>query len=239
MAGFLKHRCPIAVKWLSVSDEELFAGANSFAIQTPDDDWEIIQARDIELIGAGRYRLSHLLRGQLGTESAMQETLPASAPIVYLSDGLQQVDMSLSDLQQPYYWRYGPTGDTVGSDRFTTKEHAFKGRGLVPLSPVHARWTIEANGDHAIRWIRRTRIDGDSWDLYQVPLGEEQEAYEIEIVSTSNELKRTISTNAPSITYSQADRVADLGGADVAYQIRVYQMSALVGRGEALAAKVC
>jgi hypothetical protein len=35
---------------------------------------------------------------------------------------------------------------------------------------------------HRSRWIRRTRIDGDSWDLLEVPLGEEGERYEVAIL---------------------------------------------------------
>ena len=220
---------------LSVEELDLFSGANSFAIQTMDGDWEVFQAQTIELIGTRQYRLSKLLRGQLGTQGAMVDLLAAGAPIVYLSEGIAQVDMSLSDVNKPYYWRYGPSGEAVGSDRFTTEQHAFKGRGLVPYSPAHARWKVDANSDHVITWIRRTRIDGDSWDLYRIPLGEEREAYEIDIL-IGETLVRTFETSAPKAIYSQTDRIADLGSATASYSIRVYQISALVGRGDALEA---
>ena len=59
---------------LSVSEEDLFAGSNAFAIETSAGVWEIIQAQTVELIGSKRYRLTNLLRGQLGTESAMLES---------------------------------------------------------------------------------------------------------------------------------------------------------------------
>src|SRR5690606_19188369 len=56
----------------SVTDIELFAGANSAAIESEPDVWEIVQFGHAELIDMRRYRLTRLLRGQLGTEGAMR-----------------------------------------------------------------------------------------------------------------------------------------------------------------------
>ena len=56
------------------------------------------------------------------------------------------------------------------------------GIGLRPLAPVHLRSERDA-GDIVFTWIRRTRIDGDGWELADVPLGEEREAYEIEVIA--------------------------------------------------------
>ncbi|MCV6576262.1 MAG: glycoside hydrolase/phage tail family protein [Cohaesibacter sp.] len=221
---------------LAVEDLDLFAGANSFAIQNSFGQWEVFQAGKIELIGTNQYRLSRLLRGQLGTESAIMDIVAAGAAIVYLAEGVAQVDMSLGDLRKSYYWRYGPSGEVIGSDSFTTQQHTFSGRGLRPFSPVHPKWKIESNGDHLISWIRRTRQDGDSWALYQVPLGEDRESYEMDILTLGGEVKRTIAVTETSAVYSQAERISDLGGETVPYKIKVYQMSALVGRGSALCA---
>ncbi|WP_162916919.1 baseplate multidomain protein megatron [Cohaesibacter haloalkalitolerans] len=221
---------------LSVTEDELLAGANAFAIETSAGTWEIIQAQTVELIGTNRYRLSTLLRGQLGTESAMLDTVAAGAAIVYLAQGIAQADMTLSDVGKDYYWRYGPEGETVGSDRFTTEQHAFTGRALKPYAPVHARWSIDDADNHTITWIRRTRLDGDSWDLYQVPLGEEQEAYEVDIIS-GGAVVRTITTSAPQASYSAAERLADLGSATAGYDVAIYQISQTLGRGDALEAE--
>nr|WP_321457182.1 glycoside hydrolase TIM-barrel-like domain-containing protein [uncultured Cohaesibacter sp.] len=218
---------------LSVSEEELFSGSNAFALETSAGTWEIIQAQTVELIGTNRYRLSNLLRGQLGTESAMQDTVPAGAALVYLDQGIAQPDTKLSDIGKDYYWRYGPEGETVGSDLFTTEQHAFTGRALKPYAPVHAKWSSDEAGDHTITWIRRTRLDGDGWELYRVPLGEELEAYEVDIIS-GGDVVRTIETSTPEASYSATQRQTDLGSATAGYEVAIYQISQTIGRGDAL-----
>ena len=211
-------------------------GENSFAIQNTDGEWEIIQAQNVELIGTQQYRLSMLLRGQLGTESAMTPSLQAGAPIVYLANGIAQVDMSLNDINKNYYWRYGPVGEAIGSDRFTTEQFAFNGRGLIPFAPVHARWKVR-DGDHIISWIRCSRSpDAESWDLYSVPLLEDSEAYEVDILS-AGEVVRTFETTLPQITYTSDQRASDLGSATASYDVEICQMSSIVGRGVALNAR--
>jgi len=55
----------------SVTDTELFAGAIALAVESAPDQWEAIQFANAELIAAGRYRLTRLLRGQRGTEDAI------------------------------------------------------------------------------------------------------------------------------------------------------------------------
>ena len=218
---------------LSVSEEELFSGSNAFAIETSAGVWEIIQAQTVELIGSKRYRLTDLLRGQLGTESAMLESVAAGAALIYLDQGIAQADMSLSDIGINYYWRYGPEGETVGSNLFTTEQHAFSGRALKPYAPVHARWASDEAGDHTITWIRRTRLDGDGWELYQVPLGEELEAYEVDIIG-GGDVVRTIETSTPEANYSATQRQTDLGSATAGYEVAIYQISQTIGRGDAL-----
>ena len=63
-------------------------------------------------------------------------------------------------------------------------------------------------------WIRRTRIDGDSW-LGEVPLGEDSERYAVDILSGSTVL-RTLDAAAPSVLYAAADEIADFGAPQMA-----------------------
>ena len=68
----------------SVPDIDVFAGANTLAILNADGEWEIVQFRDAELVGPGQWKLTTLLRGQAGTESAMRNPVAAGARIVVL-----------------------------------------------------------------------------------------------------------------------------------------------------------
>jgi hypothetical protein len=101
---------------------------------------------------------------------------------------------------------------------------------LKPLSPVHVAARRAGDGIH-ISWIRRTRIDGDGWGI-EVPLGEESEAYALEILSGSA-VVRTIACAVPQALYAAADELADFGALQTSLRIRVSQLSRTVGAGHA------
>jgi hypothetical protein len=68
-----------------------------------------------------------------------------------------------------------------------------------------------------------------SWDV-TVPLGEDAEAYEVDILA-GTAVVRTLHASAPSALYAAADEIADFGTAQTSLAVRVYQISATVGRG--------
>ena len=84
-------------------------------------------------------------------------------------------------------------------------------------------------GGVTFTWIRRTRIDGDTW-VGEVPLGEDNEKYALDILSGVNVL-RTILTTAPLALYTAADEISDFGTPQTSLHVRVTQLSATVGRG--------
>lgn len=63
-----------------------------------------------------------------------------------------------------------------------------------------------------------------------VPLAEESERYEIDIIDGST-VKRTIAATSASATYSAADQTADFGAPQSSCPIHVYQIAAGYGRG--------
>jgi hypothetical protein len=85
-----------------------------------------------------------------------------------------------------------------------------------------------------ISWTRRSRtLAADNWTAPEVPLAEEAEAYEVEILDGAV-VKRTLSTATTSVTYTAAQQIADWSAlleTGDALDVRVYQLSALVGRG--------
>jgi hypothetical protein len=88
------------------------------------------------------------------------------------------------------------------------------GVGLRPFAAVHVEqpWRRPRTpGDLTIRWIRRSRaLAADSWTAPEVPLAEELEAYEVEIMDGAT-VKRTLATATTSVIYSAADQIADWG----------------------------
>ena len=72
-----------------------------------------------------------------------------------------------------------------------------------------------------------------------MPLNEEAELYDLEITDGSGSVVRTVpSLPQPSWLYPAALQVADFGAPQPAYTVNVYQLSAVVGRGQGTTARV-
>jgi len=111
--------------------------------------------------------------------------------------------------------------------------------GLRPFSVAHVQqpWRRPRTpGDLTIRWTRRSRaLSADSWGAVEVPLTEELEAYEVEILDGST-VKRVLSAPTTSAIYTAAQQTTGLGRAvrpGDTLTVRISQLSALIGRGAA------
>jgi hypothetical protein len=222
----------------SRDDIAIFGGANSLAVENSGGYWEILQFRDAELTGPGQWKLTTLLRGQAGTEAAMGNPVAAGARVVVLDRALPQLHLTQDNRALPFFYRWGPVGKAISDSSFQGREIAFQGVGLRPLSPVQVRgaWPTVA-GDIVLSWIRRTRIGGDSWEQPDVPLGEDSEAYEIDIFDGAS-VVRTLQAATPQATYTLTQQTADFGGQQWSLTVAVYQMSTVFGRGIGRAATV-
>ena len=235
----------------SVSDLTLFGGANALAIESAPGVWEIVQAGATELLAPGRYRLTRLLRGQRGTEGAMGNPAPAGARVVVLDTALASLPVAEADLGIPWNWRIGPASRPVSDETYVAQTFAPAGVGLRPFSVAHVEqpWRRpRVIGDLTIRWTRRSRaLAADSWGGLEVPLAEGEqgpgpqwgrespanEAYEVEILDGAT-VKRVLTATTTSAVYTAAQQSADWGaplGPGDTLDIRIFQLSALVGRG--------
>jgi hypothetical protein len=199
----------------SVTDVALFGGANAWRSRAPPGVWEVLQAAQAELLAPGRYRLTRLLRGQRGTEWAMGDPTPAGARVVVLDAALSTLPIDEAELGLPATWRIGPALRPPSDESYVATElHARGHRPAAVLGRVHVEqpWrTARVPGDLVIRWTRRSRaLAADSWTAAEVPLGEEREAYEVEILDGAA-VRRTLSTVTTSVTYTAAEQIADFG----------------------------
>ena len=220
----------------SVTELALFGGANTAAIENENGDWEVFQFRDASLVAPSTYLLSNLLRGQAGTEAAMADPVPSGARFVLLDNAVSQVNMTADEIALHFNWKYGPISRDISHASYQDTIRSFSGLGLRPLSPVHIRSKM-MNGDIRISWVRRTRHGGDSWDTVDVPLAEDSEAYEVEILD-GPDVRRTLTSLEPEVFYSEAEQVADWGAPQSTYTITVYQLSAAYGRGQGRSAQI-
>ena len=227
---------------LSLAEAQALAGAGALAIENAAlGVWEVLQYRDAALVGPGSYDLTKLLRGQIGTEGAMGDPVPAGARVVVLdANSLAVLPMSLDQVGLVQRLRYGPSVFPPSDPTYTEVDLAFPATGLRPLSVSQVAGTRALPAqDVLFTWARRTRFAGDGWDVDAVPLNEEAELYDVEVTDGSGAVLRTVpSLPQPSWLYPAALQAADFGAPQPAYTVNVYQLSAVVGRGQGTTARV-
>ena len=157
----------------SVDDLSVFGGANRAMLGG-----ELIQFGVAEWIAARRWRLSRLLRGRGGTETAAHA---AGIPFVLLDDpALLSVPGELARLAEAggaeLQWAPRGTSDITGVPV------ASAGLALRPLAPARGRLRPDGAGGLLAGWTRRSRADSGWRDGGDLPLGEAREAWRIEIV---------------------------------------------------------
>ncbi|MDW3221778.1 MAG: glycoside hydrolase TIM-barrel-like domain-containing protein [Paracoccaceae bacterium] len=233
-SGRLDNGVPLEVKLISgslssVEHEALLTGANLAAIgDASADNWEIFQFGKAELVDTDTYQLSSRLRGQLGSDGLMPAVWPTGSWFVLLNGLPDQIDLSRNLRRVSQTYRIGPARRPVDDVSFIQGTLAFNGNGERPYSPAHLSARFDEVGDLNASWIRRTRIDGDSWDVLEIPLAEESERYRVQVVKNGIVIREDIVSKEEWL-YSATQQVAD--GASLPYQIKVAQLSAVFGAG--------
>ena len=232
-AGIWDEGAPLRINLVdgvlqSRSRSSLLTGSNLAAIGdgTPGN-WELFQFADADLQKPGVYALSGRLRGQLGTDALVPDVWPEGSVFVLLDERVHQTSLLRTERRVARHYRIGPATRGYDDESYIHQVEAFDGTGLRPYAPVHLRVAAEA-GEDKFAWMRRTRIDGDEWEVLEVPLGEESESYLVRIRSGGS-LTREEVTGAPAWTYSDAMKAAD--GVSGTYEIEVAQVSASYGPG--------
>jgi hypothetical protein len=203
-------------------------GANVAAIGDGSSDvWEVIQFAHAELVAPDTYDLSDLLRGQAGSDGLIPTSWPIGSRIVLLDGGPSQIEMQLSSRGLARHYRIGPSLRPYSDPSYRYYVEAFQGIGLRPYAPAHlkSRWT--SAGD-SVMWVRRTRIDGDSWESVEVPLSEDVERYVLRVTQGGSVL-REVEVGSPEWTYTAAQKSAD--GVTGPFEIEVAQVSLRFGPG--------
>lgn len=198
---------------------------------------EILQFRDATDNGDGTWTFSHLLRGRRGTDWACGGH-GAGETVVYLSGGgMVRVPLSNAIIGVLRYYR----GITLGGDisAVGSKTITPAGVDLKPYSPVAVGGSADGDGNITVLWTRRTRFGGGYGtgsealaDGVGGPVNEGEEKFEIDIYGDSPEtVLRTITAYTNSAVYTAAQQIADFGSVQSSVSVKIYQISATVGRG--------
>jgi hypothetical protein len=190
--------------------------------------WEVFQFAEAVIVAPDTYELSVRLRGQAGTDGLMPSEWPVGSTVVLMDQALTQIDLPLSARGLARYYRFGLAARGFDDPDVVLQVEAFDGAGLRPYPVAHLRTRPAASGDLAVTWVRRTRIDGDSWQAFEVPLGEETERYQVRVVQ-ANDVRAEYSVTQPQFLYTSAMRATDLQAGS--YRIEVAQVSTQYGPG--------
>ncbi len=213
----------------SVDQIALLNGANLGAIRQPGHhDWEVFQFRTAELSGLREFELGDLLRGQFGTDGIMPDVHEAGSDFVLLDGASVQANLPASSRGLERHYRVGPASAGYDSNSYAYSVKTTDGVGHRPFAPSHLNVLADANANLEISWIRRSRIDGDSWASVEVPLGEVQELYRVWVFKDGG-VVRSWDVSVPNASYSQTDQTAD--GISAPFEIRVAQISEIFGPG--------
>lgn len=214
----------------SVTETQLLAGGN-LAAYGVDGRWEIVGIRTA-VAGSGNYTLSNFLRGRYGTEAAMTQHVHGDKLILLETASIQFMGLPTTLYASPRPWK-GVTNNAA-LDSAPVISYTYTGVNLKPLSPVFVKGARDAANDWGFSWVRRTRVGGEWVDTIDASLGEASESYEVDIFSDSSytTVKRTLAgLSSASATYTSAQQTADFGASQSTVYIKVYQLSATVGRG--------
>ncbi len=201
---------------------------------------EVLQYRDAALVSAGVYDLTGFLRGGRGTEWAMTGHVVRERVVLIRGAGIRRIILNNSDLGVPFYYKGVALGRALSSA--TPESFTDNAIGLKPFSPIDVRASRDGSNNVTFTWQRRTRLTVRMIGALgiSVPLGEDTEAYKVEVYSAGSPqtLLRTISATAETAAYSAADQVTDGLTPGDPINVRVYQVSSTIGAGYSLEAVV-
>lgn len=234
-AGRLDHSTTITVELFdatvsSIANLQLLNGGNAAAVRSAFGAWEILQFGSAEEVSAGIWRLSGLLRGQLGTADAMSAGAAADADFVMLDETVVPAGLQRGEVGLELNWRVGPSGPDLSDVNFVTSVETGGIRALLPYAPVHVRGKWDG-ADLAISWVRCGRIDADRWEASEIPLAEENESYEVTIAAADGLQVRVVTVPEPSWHYANSAIAADFPILPAEIDVTVRQFSSSVGWG--------
>lgn len=211
---------------LSSASELLVLNGENYAVLGN----EIIQFKNAELVSAGVYTLSGLLRGRRGTEWAMGSHSVGDRFVLANVATWRRIPFQTSDIGLSRLFKFPTFGTTL--QQTAAVPFTPEAVGLECYSPVEVGAGRNASGDLVINWKRRGRISAEWRDYSDIPLGEAVESYEIDIMdSTFTTVLRTLTASSETVNYTVEQQGTDKPAGINSVYMNVYQLSSVVGRG--------
>lgn len=218
----------------SVTQIEMVNGANPAAlIHANGVDVEIIQFRDVTVNADSSLTLSGLLRGRRGTEVFTGNHTAGDIFVLLNSSDVETLSLSLGERDQTRFYKAIVSG--LRFEDVSASIKASPANDLKPYAVVNHTATLGVADVIDFTWERRTRVSGDLQDgSGNVPISEDVEEYELEIFDGpgGTEVREVTGLTSPAFSYTSGDQTTDGFTPPLStITIRVYQISAQVGRG--------
>jgi hypothetical protein len=215
----------------SATESAVLNGANAALLGNATDGWEIIQFRNATQPDAvnhpKRWRLSGLLRGRRGSDFSLN-LHGTDDYFVLLNTAILPIELDLMERGIAENWKGVTSGQEAAN--VTAQGFTWQAVNLKPLSVVQIAGSRDGSNNLTLTWVRRTRIGGEWQDLIDAPLSEASEEYSIDVIVNSV-VVRTISATSQTAAYSAANQTSDGITPGNPVTVRIYQLSARVGRG--------
>lgn len=215
----------------AVNDLQVLNGANVALLGT-----EIIQWVTSTDLGNNIYRLSRLLRGRLGTELNMGSHSVGETFVILEPASVRRVVQNTNDTGVERFFKILGSGLPVYAAAVTPFINT--GNSQKPWKPAIIRSTRDGPGEVTITFHRRSRINFEWQDFVDVPLGQEQESYEMDILNNAGVVLDTLESTTEEFIITVALQESLFVTVQDRIGVVIYQMSNLVGRGFPAAANV-
>lgn len=192
-----------------------------------DDRWEYVQFVTAALTGtsgtANTYTLSGFKRGRRGTEGNTGNH-EGGDRILVLAQAIP-TEIGTDEIGNAMSFKIQTVGREI--DGAPANDLTYDGNSLRPYAPARIIWTTDGT-DMLGEIIRRTRIGGAWTGGSTIPLGENTEAYEVDVLDGGGNVTSTIAVTGTN-TFT-------IEGLTSPPDVNVYQLSDTAGRGFPLAA---
>lgn len=212
---------------VSASEADVIWGSNLAFVGQPGR-WEGVGFETVTANDDGTITISNFTyRGWRGTEVYQDQHEIGDYFVLVSRDWVRRLTEATDQLGELEYFRTvlnGQVGIGVPVGHYT-----HDGVAETPFAPVNIAAVVDGS-DVDITWDGRNRVN--PWAMFDAsaPSGESTTSYEVDVMDGST-VKRTLPASANSVTYEDADIVSDWGSMPSELTLRVYQISAVVGRG--------
>jgi hypothetical protein len=175
----------------SATDVQVYNQTN-WAVLGVDGAWEIFAFRTVVDNGNGNYTLSNFIRGLRNTEEMTgghavwdRFIMLDPANITPVNDGdINRYSMVSSMIGVAQTYKVVSLHEDPQES--TGTEFTNNALGLKPYAPTQVAGSRDGSNNLTITWVRCGRIENGWNDLRDVPVGEDSEAYEIDIYDTDD-----------------------------------------------------